>query len=549
VISARENDVNARARSRLGGVLRGKYRLDRLLGVGGMAAVFAATHLRNANRVAVKILHGELAADEGLRARFLREGYAANSVGHAGTVRILDDDIAEDGAVYLVMELLEGETLEARWERKGHRLDGNEVASVLYHLLDVVAAAHDKGIVHRDIKPENLFLTREQTLKVLDFGVARLLESSVKTTRPGGILGTPAFMAPEQVLAKTREIDAQSDLWAVGATAFTLLSGHFVHDAETPEEMMVLAASRPARSLATVAPDLPSPLVSVVDRALMLDKKERWRDARAMQAAVANAYRRASAERMAGAEPLDEEEAEDKTVIMPAADLPDAATEPLPQTSSATATLPTGPLPVTAHRIQMLQSDAPPAPSLPAAPAPASPITTALPGRGSTIDGVAGMSAEDVARLATTEVRVSARRRPFALAAVGALATLMVGGFIALTAASSHQTPATGARSAPSLPRTPSSALASTMPAVSAAPVAQPIGGPASVAVEELPTRPPTNGAAKRTAAKPSGSALPSPSGSAVPLPATSSPVKADCAPPFTVDELTGRKKWKIECL
>jgi hypothetical protein len=177
------------------------------------------------------------------------------------------------------------------------------------------------------------------------------------------------------------------------------------------------------------------------------------------------------------------------------------------------------------------------------------PIKTALPGRGSTIDGVAAMSAEDVARLATTEVRVSAGRRPFALAALGALATVMVGGFIAVTAASSHQTPATGARSGPSLARTPSSALASSIPAVSAAPVAQPVGGLAAVAVEELPTGPPTNGAAKRTAAKPSGSALPSPSGSPAPLPAMSSPAKADCAPPFTVDELTGRKKWKIECL
>jgi hypothetical protein len=281
----------------------------------------------------------------------------------------------------------------------------------------------------------------------------------------------------------------------------------------------------------------------------MLDKKERWPDARAMQAAVANAYRRASAERMAGAEALDQEEAEDKTFIMPAADLPDAATEPRAQTSPATATLPTGPSPVTAHRIQMLQSDAPPAASLPAAPAPASPIRAALPVRGSTIDGVAAMSAEDAARLATTEVRVSARRRPFALAALGALATLMVGGFIAVTAASRHQTPATGAGSAPSLPRTLSSAPANSIPASSAAPVAQPVGEPASVAVEALPTRPSTNGAVKRTAAKPSGSALPPPSGSPAPLPATSSPAKADCAPPFTVDELTGRKKWKIECL
>src|SRR5258708_25639311 len=131
-MSAPGNDVVERARSRLGTVLRGKYRLDRVLGVGGMASVFAATHLRNANRVAVKILHSELAIDPGLRARFLREGYAANSVEHSGTVRILDDDTDEEGAIFLVMGLLDGETLEARWLRAGRRLGAREVAPIRY---------------------------------------------------------------------------------------------------------------------------------------------------------------------------------------------------------------------------------------------------------------------------------------------------------------------------------------------------------------------------------------------------------------------------------
>ena len=179
-----------RAKERIGKVLKGKYRLDRVLGVGGMASVYAATHLRNASRVAVKVLHKEMAADENVRARFLREGYAANSVEHTGTVRILDDDTGEDGSVFLVMELLEGETLDQRWERSGHRLNAREVARLLYKLLDVLAAAHAKGIVHRDIKPENLFLTREGLMKVLDFGVARIVEAPVTSTRPGGIVGS-----------------------------------------------------------------------------------------------------------------------------------------------------------------------------------------------------------------------------------------------------------------------------------------------------------------------------------------------------------------------
>jgi serine/threonine-protein kinase len=284
------DEGSAQAQARVGTVLKGKYRLERVLGIGGMAAVYAATHLRNANRVAVKILHPELAREQSVRERFLREGYAANSVGHPGTVRILDDDTADDGTVFFVMELLDGETLDARWERKGCRLPHEEVSQLLYQVLDVLAAAHARGIVHRDIKPENLFYTRDRKVKVLDFGVARLLEGSVKATRTGGLLGTPAYMAPEQVLGKTKEIDAQSDLWAVGASAFTLLSGHFVHDAETAEEMMVYTGSRQARSIATLVPDLPPPLVRVVDRALAFRKADRWSDARAMQKAIEEAY-------------------------------------------------------------------------------------------------------------------------------------------------------------------------------------------------------------------------------------------------------------------
>lgn len=150
------DELESRARERVGATL-GKYVIERLLGVGGMAAVYAARH-RNGNRVAVKVLHRELSVDGNIRQRFLREGYVANAVEHAGVVRVLDDDTAADGSVFLVMELLEGETLEARLRRKGV-LDAADVLSLTDQLLDVLAAAHGRGILHRDIKPENLFLT------------------------------------------------------------------------------------------------------------------------------------------------------------------------------------------------------------------------------------------------------------------------------------------------------------------------------------------------------------------------------------------------------
>ncbi len=164
-----------RARQRIGQTLRNRWRLDVLLGVGGMAAVYAATH-RNGTRVAIKMLHTELSASQDIRSRFMREGYAANAVGHDGAVKVLDDDTAEDGSLYLVTELLDGETLEDRRVRGGGQLSEDDVLSVADQLLDVLVAAHAKGVIHRDIKPANIFLSRSGQLKVLDFGIARLRE-------------------------------------------------------------------------------------------------------------------------------------------------------------------------------------------------------------------------------------------------------------------------------------------------------------------------------------------------------------------------------------
>ena len=278
----------AGAKARVGSVLKDKWRLDALLGVGGMAAVYAATH-RNKKRVAVKMLHAEFSQQGDTRTRFLREGYAANVIEHSGAVSVLDDDVSDDGSAFLVMELLEGETLDQRWERHGSRLAVAEVFAFTDQLLDVLAAAHVKGIVHRDVKPENLFVTRDGTLKVLDIGIARVFESqndSKQATRAGQVIGTPAFMAPEQALAQWEQIDGRTDIWAVGATMFTLITGRFVHDAESGTAQVVYTATRPAPSLGAFVQGLPPSIISVVDRALAFTKENRWPDARNMQGAV-----------------------------------------------------------------------------------------------------------------------------------------------------------------------------------------------------------------------------------------------------------------------
>ena len=280
-----------RAEARIGSVIKDKWRLDRLLGVGGMACVYSATH-RNKKRAAVKMLHREYSTDSSIRERFLREGYLANSVGHRGVVTVDDDDVAEDGTAFIVMELLDGETLEQRWRRKEQRLPLEEALAVADQVLDALAAAHEKGVVHRDLKPENLFLTRDGVVKLLDFGVGRLKEmKGVSTnTLSGATMGTPAFMAPEQARGRWEEVDGQTDLWALGATLFTLLTGKYVHEGQTVNETLALAVTQPARPIKTERPDLPDRASALIDKALAYAKPQRFADARAMQAEVRLVY-------------------------------------------------------------------------------------------------------------------------------------------------------------------------------------------------------------------------------------------------------------------
>jgi len=205
-------------------------------------------------------------------------------------VRVLDDDAAEDGSVFIVMELLEGDEVDALAEKNGGKLPPELVMDLAHQLAGVLAAANDKGIVHRDIKPQNLFLTTEGTLKVLDFGLARVaMMATPHATQSGEVFGTPAFMPPEQALGRTSEVDHRSDLWAIGATMFTLLSGRCVHEASSINEQLIYAASRPAPSLASLAPHVPKPIVAVVDRALSFKKGDRFPDGRAMQRAIEEA--------------------------------------------------------------------------------------------------------------------------------------------------------------------------------------------------------------------------------------------------------------------
>jgi eukaryotic-like serine/threonine-protein kinase len=271
---------------RVGTVINGKWQIDARIGTGGMATVYAATH-RNGLRAAIKMLHGQLSRDSSTRARFLREGYVANAVRHPGVVAVLDDGVAEDGCAFLVLELLEGETLDSRRERLGGTLPLDEVLAFADQALDALAAAHVQGVVHRDVKPENLFVTKDGTIKLLDFGLARMKNAQAEATKTGVTIGTPEFMPPEQAMGRRDTVDARSDVWGLGATLFTAITGRYVHeDAQTIHEQLVASATQRSKPIRQLAPHVPSSVAKVIDRALELEMSDRWQSASEMQMAL-----------------------------------------------------------------------------------------------------------------------------------------------------------------------------------------------------------------------------------------------------------------------
>ena len=263
-----------------GEVIAGKYRLNQLLGVGGMATVWSATNVYTDREFAVKCLLPNVGSTEEARARFLMEAKVSARVDHPNVIEVIDVGQMEDGALFLVMELLTGLSLEAAVRREQPPMTVYQLCVVMLEVARALAAAHQNGVVHRDLKPTNIFLHRGRdgnvTTKVLDFGVSKFLESDRNhaLTMDGTLLGSPMYMSPEQAVGST-SIDGRADIFAFGAILFEALSGHRCYEAPNFNALLVAVATKPPKSIDECAPQMPEPLRALVRDTLVTDRNKR----------------------------------------------------------------------------------------------------------------------------------------------------------------------------------------------------------------------------------------------------------------------------------
>ncbi len=263
---------------REGDVIAGKYRVEKVLGVGGMGVVVAAVHLSLDQRVAIKFLLPEALAHPDVVERFSREARAAARVRGRHVVRVIDVDALEDGRAYMVMEHLEGEDLEHVLERGPLPVD--KAISYLLQVCEALAEAHAAGIVHRDLKPANLFLAqqpdRRPIIKVLDFGISKMTVAGEKQlTATSTAMGTPYYMSPEQLMS-SRDVDARSDIWALGVILFELLSGTRPCDADSMPSIVAQILSNQRPLLRELRPDVPAAVEDVVGKCMQSSRDLRF---------------------------------------------------------------------------------------------------------------------------------------------------------------------------------------------------------------------------------------------------------------------------------
>lgn len=268
-----------------GDLIQEKYRITRLIGQGGMGAVYEGENVVIARRVAIKVLHGMMAADASTVERFEREAQAAGRIGNDHILEVLDmGRLGNNNDRFMVMEYLDGETLDARCERLG-RLSDAELYPILRQLLTGLAAAHAAGIVHRDLKPDNIFILQHKAgqkdfVKIIDFGISKFTAggANFKMTMTGAIMGTPYYMAPEQAKGG-KNVDMRSDVYAVGVVMFKALAGQVPFQAESFNELIFKIALSETPRLSALLPDIDPELDAIVQKAMARNLEDRYQSA------------------------------------------------------------------------------------------------------------------------------------------------------------------------------------------------------------------------------------------------------------------------------
>jgi serine/threonine protein kinase len=268
-----------------GSIVSGRYRVERLLGSGGMGAVYLARHVSLGQEVAIKFIHPELVSSEEVRRRFETEAKAAARIKSRHAVAVIDHGVSEAGQPYIVMERLEGQSLEQAMKERG-RIPFEEVVLIVMQVARALEQAHAAGIVHRDLKPDNIFLATDvegdrqgYTVKVLDFGIAKVVQdeavAGVGTTKTGMVLGTPLYMAPEALTASA-PVSPASDIWSLGACAFAAACGRVPFEGEAIGDVVLKVCAAPMPIPSKLAPDLPRAFDEWFKKACARDLGERF---------------------------------------------------------------------------------------------------------------------------------------------------------------------------------------------------------------------------------------------------------------------------------
>jgi serine/threonine-protein kinase len=270
-------------------VIGGKYRLEQEIGRGSMGTVYRAVHVTLGQRVAIKLISGAHSPSAEARQRFSVEAKAAAKLRSRHVVQVIDDGATPQGDPYIVLEFLDGETLEQRVARE-HDLPLRDAVRVITHVGRALARAHAEGIVHRDLKPANIFLAKSDddddgwVAKVLDFGVAKLAQEA-GTTRAGTVLGTPLFMSPEQVRGASN-VDHRADLYSLGMCLFHVLTGEYAYYAASYSDILVAICAQPLPRLHEKAPWLPAAVEQWFQRACAREPLDRFQSADEMTEAL-----------------------------------------------------------------------------------------------------------------------------------------------------------------------------------------------------------------------------------------------------------------------